>query len=140
MIDTKVIFIEKHLGGEKIMVKILNRSGKEENFDSKDVERDLEASGLPERVAKEVAERVEDRVQDRWTNAKVNEQVDIELRRLEEDIQRAHSTYSDKTRATPMSAQTPTTIPPDTDYRNNAGNRSESFIPETEREQHRPDY
>ena len=49
------------------MVKIITGSGEEEKFDSKDVEKDLEAAGLPERVAEEVAERVEDRVEDRWT-------------------------------------------------------------------------
>lgn len=118
------------------MVKILNRSGEEEKFDSKDIERDLEASGLPERVAKEVAERVEDRVQDRWTNQKVNEQVDIELKRLEEDIQRAHGTYKGKTSQVALSGETVTRVPQDTELRNSADARSETFIPETERERH----
>jgi hypothetical protein len=120
-----------------MLVKIINRSGDEEKFDSKDVERDLEASGLPERVAKEVAERVEDRVQDRWTNQKVNEQVDIELKRLEEDIQRAHGTYRDRT--TRDTATTVTRVPHDIEPGKNAG-RSETFIPETERERHRLNY
>lgn len=57
------------------------------------MESALKAAGLPIRVAEEVAERVEDRVQDRWTTKQVNEQVDLELRRLEEDIQRAEATY-----------------------------------------------
>lgn len=120
------------------MVKIINRSGEEEKFDSKDVERDLEASGLPERVAKEVAERVEDRVQDRWTDQKVDEQVDIELKRLEEDIQRAHGTYKDQTRRVAMSRETETVtrVPQETEPRNSTDTKSETFIPETERERH----
>lgn len=74
------------------MVKILTKSGDEERFSSKDVESKLKAAGLPERVAEEVAERVEDRVEDKWAITQVNEQVDIELKRLEEDIERAHNT------------------------------------------------
>lgn len=75
------------------MVKIYGKDGKETKFDSKDLEDNLKAAGLPERVAQEVAERVEDRVEDGWTTEKVNEETDIELRRLEEDIERAHTTY-----------------------------------------------
>jgi hypothetical protein len=74
------------------LVKILTKSGDEERFSSKDVESKLKAAGLPERVAEEVAERVEDRVEDKWAITQVNEQVDIELKRLEEDIERAHNT------------------------------------------------
>ena len=46
------------------MVKIYKKDGREEKFDSKEVEDDLKKAGLPERVTKEVAERVENRVQD----------------------------------------------------------------------------
>ena len=48
---------------------------------------------LPERVAQEVAERVESRVEDGWTTEKLNQETDVELRRLQEDIDRAHATY-----------------------------------------------
>ncbi len=75
------------------MVKIYDKEGREEKFDSKNVEDNLKAAGLPERVAKEVAERVEDRVQDGWTVAKVREETDVELKRLQEDIDRAYSSY-----------------------------------------------
>jgi hypothetical protein len=75
------------------LVKISTKDGREEKFDSKDLENDLKQAGLPERVAEEVAERVEDRVQDGWTTAQVNQETDVELRRLQEDIDRAHNTY-----------------------------------------------
>ncbi len=107
------------------MVKIINRSGEEEKFDSKDVERQLETAGLPERVAKEVAERVEDRVQDGWTNLKVQEQIDIELKRLEEDIQRADRSFERSAGIT--STHESTTA---------SANRTETFVPENERERH----
>lgn len=74
----------------------------------------MEDAGLPERVAEEVAERVEDRVQDRWTTTQVNEQVDIELKRLDEDIHRAEGNYKEKI----------------------TGARSEVFIPAAEKERH----
>ena len=79
------------------MVKIYDKDNKEEKFDSKDVEDDLKAAGLPERVAKEVAERVEDHVQDGWTTAQVKQETEVELRRLQEDIDRAYSTYKSST-------------------------------------------
>ncbi len=75
------------------MVKIYNKDGKEEKFDKKDVEDNLKAAGLPERVAQEVADRVDERVQDGWTMDKVREETDVELRRLQEDIDRAHASY-----------------------------------------------
>lgn len=75
------------------MVKIYGKDGKETKFDSKDVENNLKAAGLTERVAKEVAERVEARVEDGWTTEKINEETDVELRRLQEDIDRAHASY-----------------------------------------------
>lgn len=75
------------------MVKIIDKDGREEKFDSKNVEDNLKAAGLPERVAEEVAERVDDRVQDGWTTEKVREETDVELRRLQEDIDRAHASY-----------------------------------------------
>ena len=83
------------------MVKIYTKDGREEKFDSKNVEDDLRKAGLPERVAKEVAERVEDRVQDGWTTERVNQETDVELRRLQEDIDRAHNIYKS---AAPMGA------------------------------------
>lgn len=79
------------------MVKILTKDGKEEKFESKDVEDDLKAAGLPERVAQEVAERVQNRVQDGWTIDQVKQETDIEIRRLQEDIERAHSSYKSTT-------------------------------------------
>jgi hypothetical protein len=78
------------------LVKIYAKDGKELKFDSKDVEDKLKAAGLPQRVAQEVAERIEDRVEDGWTVEKIDEETDIELRRLEEDIDRAHETYKGK--------------------------------------------
>lgn len=75
------------------LVKIYDKDGKEAKFDSKDVEDNLKAAGLPERLAKEVAERVDNRVQDGWTNEKVRQETDVELRRLQEDIDRAYSSY-----------------------------------------------
>jgi hypothetical protein len=113
------------------MVKIITTSGEEEKFDSKDVKNDLEAAGLPERVAEEVAERVNDRVEDRWTSVKVNEQVDVELGRLEEDIQRAHSSYKSKIEKT-MTPRSDKTL---------SETRSETFVPEkdTGHHEHRHD-
>lgn len=111
------------VGGERV-VKIITRSGEEEKFDSKNIEKDLEAAGMPERVAEEVAERVEDIVQDRWTFDKVYEQVDIELKRLEEDIQRAHSSYKQRlTRETSELGESTT-------------ERTQRFVPESESERH----
>jgi hypothetical protein len=81
------------------LVKIIGENGVEEKFDKKDVENNLKAAGLPERLAEEVAERVEKRVQDGWTNEKVRQETDVELRRLQEDIDRAHNTYK---RSVPM--------------------------------------
>jgi len=75
------------------LVKIYGKDGREEKFDSKDVEKDLKAAGLPERLAEEVAERIEDRVEDGWTFDKVRQETDIELRRLQEDIDRAYTSY-----------------------------------------------
>ncbi len=83
------------------LVKIFAKDGKEEKFDSKNLEDDLRKAGLPERVAKEVAERVEDRVQDGWTIEQLKQETDIELRRLEEDIERAHTTFKSEA---PMAA------------------------------------
>ncbi len=88
------------------MVKVYMKDGKEEKFDSKDLEKDLKAAGLPERVAEEVAERVEDRVQDGWTWQQVRKETDIELKRLQEDIDRAYSDYKG---TTPMTTEERTT-------------------------------
>ncbi len=109
------------------MVKIISSSGEERKFDSKDVESDLEAAGVPERVAEEVAERVEDRVEDNMTTTKVNEQIDIELKRLEEDIQRAHNSWIERVRSATgegtRESRTETA-------------RTDTFIPESQRERH----
>ena len=78
------------------MVKVYDKEGKELKFDSEDVEDKLKAAGLPQRVAEEVADRVDKRVEDGWTVEKVDEETDVELRRLEEDIDRAHDTYKGK--------------------------------------------
>jgi len=104
------------------MVKIISSSGEEKKFSSKDVESDLEAAGVPERVAEEVAERVEDRVEDNMTTAKVNEQIDIELKRLEEDIQRAHNSWIERVRGSTTEAT--------------HESRTDTFIPESQRERH----
>ncbi len=64
---------------------------------------------------------------DGWTTAKVKEQTDIELDRLEEDSQRAHKTYDGE----------PKGITADmTERTGSAANKSETFIPETEGERH----
>jgi ribosome recycling factor len=109
----------------KSLVKIITQTGEEERFDSKDVKRDLQKAGMPERVAEEVAERVDERVEDHWTSAKVNEQVDVELGRLEEDIQRAHDSYKSQINTTVIGEGSMTEIP-----------RSETFVPESEKERH----
>lgn len=105
------------------MVKIYTKEGQEEKFDEKHIEDELKKAGLPERVAKEVAERVESRVEDRWTTMQVREQVDIELKRLEEDIQRAHTLF----RADVNAAET----------RKIETTRSETFVPEKDVHQHK---
>lgn len=79
------------------MVKIYDKDGTELKFDRKDVEDKLKAAGLPERVAQEVAERVDNRVEDGWTVEKIDEETDVEMRRLQEDIDRAHETYKGRT-------------------------------------------
>ena len=79
------------------MVKIIARDGKEVIFDNKDVENDLKKVGLPERVAQEVAERVEKRVEEGWTYDQVRQETDVELRRLQEDIDLAHSAFKGTT-------------------------------------------
>lgn len=77
------------------MVRNVNRLSEAEKFERKDVERYLEAAGLPQRVAEEVAERVEHKVKN-ITRTKVNGQIDLELKKLEKDLQRAASTYRKK--------------------------------------------
>lgn len=76
------------------MVKIVTTSGDRDRFDSKDVEKDLEAAGFPERIAEEISERVENKVQDGWTVTQVKEQVKLEINRLKEDIDRAKDHYT----------------------------------------------
>jgi hypothetical protein len=84
-----------------MLVKIIGKDGKEEIFDVKKVEDNLKAVGLPQRVAEEIAERLERRVQDGWTVDKIRDETDVELRRLQEDIDRAHASYKG---AAPMGA------------------------------------
>ena len=108
------------------MVKIIAKSGDEEKFDRKDVERDLESAGLPERVAEEVAERVEDRVQDRWTSNQVREQINLELKRLEEDIEKAHKAFEGDTTAPETSRYETTT--------------TQTFVPERDTQEKPRDY
>lgn len=75
------------------MVKIIGKDGVEEKFNGKDVENSLKAAGLPERLAQEVAERLENRVEEGWTKEKIMQETDFELRQLQEDIDRAYSTF-----------------------------------------------
>jgi hypothetical protein len=75
------------------LVKIYGKDGKETKFNIKEVEANLKAAGLPERVAQEVSERVEMKVVDGWTIEKLDQEIDVELRRLQEDIDQAHARY-----------------------------------------------
>ncbi len=75
------------------MVKIIDTNGVEEKFDSKNLENSLKEAGLPERLAAEIAERVENRVENGWTTEKLREETDAELRRLQEDIEKAYTNY-----------------------------------------------
>jgi hypothetical protein len=95
--QTKIKCLKHFCKGDNLLVKIFSKDNKELKFDRKDVEDKLKAAGLPQRVAEEVAERVDKRVEDGWTVEKIDEETDIELRRLEEDIDRAHETYKGKT-------------------------------------------
>ncbi len=109
------------------MVKVYTKDGKEENFDSKDIEDDLKKAGLPERVAKEVVERVESRVQNGWTTEQIKQETGVELRRLQEDIDRAHSTYKSTTPMAPYNVGEQRTTKED-DYSTNVQPRSETKI------------
>lgn len=113
--------------GGVLVVKIYGKDGKEEKFDRKDVEGDLKAAGLPERVAQEVAERVADRVQDGWTIEQVRQETDVELRRLEEDIDRAHASYKSATSMAPYSVGEQRTAR-DSDYSPRDQPRSETKV------------
>ncbi|MCW3999666.1 MAG: hypothetical protein NWE93_05460 [Candidatus Bathyarchaeota archaeon] len=75
------------------MVKVYDESGKKQEFDRNEVQESLKAAGLPPRVAEEVAERVEGRVEDGWSAKKIHEETDVELRRLQDDIDKAHASY-----------------------------------------------
>lgn len=75
------------------MVKIYGKDGREETFEEKKVEEDLIAAGLPLRMAEEVAERLGVRVQEGWTAEKIRDETDIELRHLQEAIDKAHASY-----------------------------------------------
>ncbi len=69
------------------------KEGAKPPFDIKTVENDLKTAGLPERVAAEVAERVQARVEKGWTPDKIRAETDVELRRLQEDIDKAYAVY-----------------------------------------------
>ncbi len=75
------------------MVKIITASGDRDKFDSKDVEKDLEAMGFPRRVSEDISERVEDKVQDGWTTTQVKEEIDLQINRMHEDFDRAYKNY-----------------------------------------------
>jgi len=77
----------------KFLVKIISDDGVEVKFESKNLENTLKEAGLPERLAKEVVEQVENRVEDGWTDEKVRQETDRELRRLQEDIEKAYTAY-----------------------------------------------
>jgi len=81
------------------LVKIIGKDGIEKNFDSKNLESSLKDVGLSERVAQEIVERVEKRVEDSWTTEKLRQETDMELRRLQEEIDKAYSSYK---RSVPM--------------------------------------
>jgi hypothetical protein len=131
--------LSSFVGGD-FLVKIINTSGDEEKFDSKDIKKELEAAGLPERVATELSERVEDRVQDRWTTAQVWQEVNVEMKRLEGEMQRAENNLNARSGQMRTEPRTETTMREDvnrmrTDTDTSRG-RSETFIPESERERH----
>jgi hypothetical protein len=112
------------------LVKIISRTGNEEKFDKDDVKENLEAAGLPEGVANEVAKRVDDRVQDKWTAMQVNEQVGIELKRLDEDIHRAEDNYKERM------------VIPETNRPSESRTETnkETFMPFAEKERHNTRY
>jgi hypothetical protein len=95
-----VIFIVRRLfpdfGGD-LMVKMYTKDGKELNFDGRNVQNELVAAGLPKRLAEEVAERVEKNVKDGWSTEKVRQEIDAQLRQLEEDIDKAHINFESAT-------------------------------------------
>jgi hypothetical protein len=75
------------------LVRVYAKDGKEEKFDGKAIEADLKAAGLPERVAKEVTDRVEARAEEGWTTDRIKQETSVELRRLQEDIDRAYINF-----------------------------------------------
>ncbi|MGD6808102.1 MAG: ATP cone domain-containing protein [Candidatus Bathyarchaeia archaeon] len=75
------------------MVKIIVKDGVEENFDNKNLENSLKNAGLSERLAQEIAERIGNRVENGWTTEKVRQETDKELRQLQEEIEKAYSSY-----------------------------------------------
>jgi hypothetical protein len=75
------------------LVTITTKEGIEEKFDSKNLENSLKDAGLSERLAQEIAERVETRAENGWTTEKVRQEADIEIRRLQEEIDKAYTSY-----------------------------------------------
>lgn len=85
-----LVFVNLSLKGGEALVKIYNKDGKEQEFSIVTVENELKASGLPELLAKEVAQRLEERVQDGWTAEQLSTEECVELRRLQEAIDRTY--------------------------------------------------
>lgn len=83
------------------MVKTIAKSRRETTFERKAVEDELKTAGLSARVAADVVERVESKVEVDWTTEKVRTEIDLALRQLQEDIDRAHTYYKG---STPMGA------------------------------------
>jgi hypothetical protein len=79
------------------MVKMYTKEGKELNFDIRNVENELVAAGLPKRLAEEIAEQVEKNVKDGWTTEKVRQEIDTQIRKLEDDIEKAHANFESAT-------------------------------------------
>jgi len=75
------------------LVRVYGRDGKEMVFEGKLVVDDLCAVGLSLRMAEEVAERLGARVQEGWSAQRIRDETDVELRHLQEDIDRAHASY-----------------------------------------------
>lgn len=108
-------------------MKIVTATGREENFKRREVEDRLKAAGLSERLAEEVAERVEKKAENGWTEEKIREETDVELRGLQDDIDKAHANYKG---AEPMGAYNvgETRIAKEGDSSANAQPRSETKV------------
>jgi hypothetical protein len=74
--------------------KIIDRMGREDEFDRKIIEKDLKAFGMPECVSKSVSEAIEGKVQDGWTTRQIWQETDIEIGRIEDETSRARNVYN----------------------------------------------